>query len=413
MVSARETRRLDGLPLRELLARGHFRLVILAVILAAVTLTISGVVLIRSHSAANAALTARTVSYAVEPAVLFGDREAVQETIETIGNAGTAGQIAVIDEAGDVLASWEHEHDGLAGSFERALGQVLRGRAEVVPVASDGREIGAVIVRGSLADTLGYATTGFIIGLCCLGLTIIATRVLARRLEEAVVAPLEHVGEIAHAVRADRSFGRRVSVSGIAEIDRLARDFNALLAELQSWHQALLSENVELARRAEHDALTGLAGRRRFERESEQVIRRAREEGMSFAVLYLDCDEFKDINDTYGHDVGDMVLCAIADRLQNAVGERGHVYRFGGDEFAVVLHETGEEEEVERVCEAIRARMAEPFTLALRRERQLSISVGCAIYPRDGDGWRELLRLADQRMYREKRNAHKALAESN
>ncbi|WP_338445767.1 diguanylate cyclase [Pelagerythrobacter marensis] len=393
-----------SLPLRQMLARGHFRLVILAVLLAAVTLTVSGVVLIRSHAAANAALTARTVSYAVEPAVLFGDTEAIDEAIETVGKTGGADRIAVIDAQGNPLAVWETDHDGLTGSIEALASGALRGPAEVVPVTSGGRRIGSVIVRSSLADMLRYATTGFVIALCCLGLTIIATRVLARRLEEAVVVPLEHVGEIAHAVRADRTFGRRVTVSGIAEIDRLARDFNALLAELQSWHEALLSENVELARRAEHDALTGLAGRRRFERDSEKIIERARCDGTSFAVLYLDCNDFKEVNDDFGHDVGDMVLCAIADRLQNSVGDCGHVYRFGGDEFAVVLPQTGEDTFVDGICESIRKAMAEPFTLALRKERQLSVSLGRAVYPRDGESWRELLRVADRRMYQEKRN---------
>ncbi|AKM06847.1 diguanylate cyclase domain-containing protein [Pelagerythrobacter marensis] len=403
-MSAADRAPTEGLPLRKMLARGHFRLVILAVLLAAVTLTVSGVMLIRSHSAANAVLTARTVSYAVEPAVLFDDAGAISDAIETIGNIGGADRIVVTDARGNPLADWETDHDGLTGSVEALVSGALRGPAVVVPVASGGREIGSVTVHGSLADMLHYATTGFIIALCCLGLTIIATRVLARRLEEAVVAPLEHVGEIAHAVRADRTFGRRVTVSGIAEIDRFARDFNALLAELQSWHEALLSENVELARRAEHDALTGLAGRRRFERDSRHIIERARSEGTSFAVLYLDCNDFKAINDDFGHDVGDMVLCAIADRLQNSVGDCGHIYRFGGDEFAVVLPQTGEETFVSDICDSIRDAMAEPFTLALRKERQLSVSLGRAVYPRDGDNWRELLRVADKRMYQEKKN---------
>ena len=400
---AQENRSAATFSLRGMLARGHLRLVIFAVLLAAASITLSGLFLLRGYAATNFALTARTISYTVEPAVLFENRAAIGDAISSVGEVGNIARIVVKDADGKTLGQWQEPRSGMLAQVERATARLIWPGPQTAPVRYNDQTIGTVSVEGSAAVLLRYALSGLVIALCCLGLTVVAMRMLARRLQEDVVSPLENLAEVAHAVRVDRAFSRRVRISGIAEIDQLSRDFNALLAELQGWHSTLVSKNLELAHRAEHDPLTGLGNRERFERTVEDVMVRSSQSGARFALLYVDCDDFKHINDTYGHDVGDMVLCALADRLQQSVRTRDRVFRLGGDEFAILLEGVSDDDAVAVIRQRIEECMAEPFTIALRRERQISVSIGCAIFPDDGGAWRELLRMADRRMYEEKR----------
>ncbi|WP_324260538.1 GGDEF domain-containing protein [Altererythrobacter sp. H2] len=232
---------------------------------------------------------------------------------------------------------------------------------------------------------------------------MLATRILARRLEESIAAPLERVALIAHEVRNERRFSRRLEQSGVVEIDRFAGDFNALLEELESWYDSLASENAELAIRADHDPLTGLGNRARFERMLEAALKIAQLSGRQVALLYLDCNDFKAINDSHGHDVGDAVICTIAERLRRSIREKDRVFRLGGDEFAIVLDNLVSTEAISRVTARVRAMMEEPVSIALQVERTLQLSIGVATYPLDGTTPRALVRAADKRMYQEKR----------
>lgn len=165
----------------------------------------------------------------------------------------------------------------------------------------------------------------------------------------------------------------------------------------------MTSENAELSRRADHDPLTGLGNRARFERMLEAAIKVASKSGRQVALIYLDCNGFKEINDAHGHDVGDAVICTIAERLRRSIRDRDRVFRLGGDEFAIVLDNLATPDAADRVAKRIRANMQEPVNVALQTERVLALSMGVAVYPQDGDTPRVLVRVADQRMYREKR----------
>lgn len=389
--------------LRDILSRGHLRLVLLAVILAAVSLTVSGGVLLRGYANSNVELTARNVSYAVEPAMLFGDRDAVAEIVASLGDGEHIRAIEVTDSQDQLVGRWAREGEGFFYDVEALFGDVMTGRPQTVDVEFDGETIGTVTVYGSSRAMLRYGLSAFIIALACLALTVLATRILARRLEQEVLSPIEHVSELAHEVRTQRAFDRRVETYGVTEIDQLGADFNALLSQLQSWHETLTTENVELTHRVEHDPLTGLGNRERFRRMLETAIEDAERDNESVAVLYIDIDNFKEINDSYGHDVGDAAICAVADHLQRSTSKKGTVFRLGGDEFAMLLTGAPTPDVIERVITRIRGNLSTPFNVALSQEHELSVSIGVASYPDDGESARKLLRAADRRMYDVKR----------
>lgn len=400
--------------LRHILGRVHLRLILFAVALAAVSLLFSGIMVIRGYAQRNLELIAHTVAYTVEPAVVFGDVHAIRQGVDSVvGDAGV-DRVEVRDPAGKLLVRWNHPSAGLRNWAEQTANRVLWPKPSTVMATASGRPIAEVRVYGNSRGILSYAVSGAIIALACLAMTVVATRILARRLQQDVIAPLDHVAAVAHSVRSDRAFEKRVPSSGIAEIDQFSHDFNALLAELQGWHAGLTSENAELARRATHDPLTGLGNRVLFEQTLGDAIAASVRSGTSFAVLYLDADQFKQINDKHGHAAGDAALIALGERLRLCIRHVDHAFRLGGDEFAVVLAPFVDRRHVDGVLARIENVMSQPFRLPDGVESSTTLSVGVAVYPDDGISPQDLLRRADAEMYQQKlirrKNANKGVS---
>jgi diguanylate cyclase (GGDEF)-like protein/PAS domain S-box-containing protein len=149
---------------------------------------------------------------------------------------------------------------------------------------------------------------------------------------------------------------------------------------------------------ATHDALTGLPNRRLFQDRLERALAYARREGQAVAVLYLDLDGFKAVNDEKGHDVGDALLQAVAQRLDATVRREDTVARLGGDEFGVVLMSVRQPEDALDVGRKLRAALQEPLDVN-GTPVPLGASVGVAVYPSDGVTADALMRAADGAMY--------------
>ncbi len=154
---------------------------------------------------------------------------------------------------------------------------------------------------------------------------------------------------------------------------------------------------------AQHDALTDLPNRALFSDRLQQALAVAKRDQSQFAVLYLDLDKFKPINDSLGHDVGDLLLKEVAQRMQACVRESDTVARIGGDEFVVLLRNVEEPADAMRVAEKIRFALNQPFDIA-GRSLSISSSSGIAIYPDHGSNEIELSKNADMAMYAAKQS---------
>ncbi len=159
----------------------------------------------------------------------------------------------------------------------------------------------------------------------------------------------------------------------------------------------------ELGYRALHDALTGLANRALLEQEIEAALESGSETGQGFVVVYIDVDDFKAVNDKYGHDAGDHYLRALAAALRGAVRLSDSVARVGGDEFVILLLGVRVQEAFETVAVKIRTLFPIPFAPA-GRQVDVAVSIGFSCYPEDGNTIGGLLRHADLAMYRDKSN---------
>ncbi len=152
---------------------------------------------------------------------------------------------------------------------------------------------------------------------------------------------------------------------------------------------------------AHHDELTGLPNRSMFNQQLTRALAQARRHAKPLAVLFIDLDRFKNINDTLGHEAGDRVLKEVADRLRGCLRDSDTVGRLGGDEFVVLIEELPQSEQVVAVAQKILAAVAKPFILQTQ-EFHITASIGISTYPDDSEDMQSLLKNADISMYRVK-----------
>jgi diguanylate cyclase (GGDEF)-like protein len=204
----------------------------------------------------------------------------------------------------------------------------------------------------------------------------------------------------------------RAPRGGSAEIDELAESFNTMADRIAGGEAELRAQQAELERHvaertqqlhhlAHHDPLTQLPNRRQLAGRLAGALTRARQTGRRVALLFVDMDNFKSLNDTLGHNFGDRVLQGIAERLQAAAGPNSLVARLGGDEFTLLIEELRSVEEVERRAGELVATLQQPMTIE-GRALATSASVGASLFPDHADDAEGLLRAADVALFRAK-----------
>jgi diguanylate cyclase len=394
--------------LERVLRRTYVRLAFSAVSLAAVCLVLVSWTVLRAYANDNLMLLARSIAYTVEAAVVFNDAPAAEDAIAQIAGNEDVAEVRVVDSHGATFAFWERTGDGpLSRSVHRIADLALPGGA-IVPVMHNGKVLAKIRVRGR-----GHQFAIFLVGgiggvLACLLIILGAGTFIARQMHRDIVEPLRALAEVAHAVRRDRAFDRRVAPTPIMELQELGNDFNALLDEFEGWQHSLREQNATLSHRANHDPLTGLPNRTHFEARLEQTIHDAHALETAVGVLYIDSDRFKEINDTLGHDAGDAVLVTIASRLRETLRKGDLVARLGGDEFAALLPDLDDENDAIGIAQALSESMLEPITLPGGHQVTTSVSIGIAMFPSHAHDVAGLLRTADTAMYEAKRTGERA-----
>ena len=154
----------------------------------------------------------------------------------------------------------------------------------------------------------------------------------------------------------------------------------------------------QLKYNALHDSLTTLPNRRLFEDRLDQTIRTTQRSGGQAALLYIDLDGFKPVNDLYGHAAGDMVLRDVALRIQSCIRTSDTAARIGGDEFVVILQDVAGREDARRVSQKIVDAIHQPFMVS-DKECRVGVSIGISLFPDDGNDPKILMKIADQAMY--------------
>ncbi|MFC4068802.1 putative bifunctional diguanylate cyclase/phosphodiesterase [Actinoplanes subglobosus] len=206
---------------------------------------------------------------------------------------------------------------------------------------------------------------------------------------------------IAVPVRLGEQTGVLLVTGCMADTPAFTDDHHRLLQAMASHAGAALSE-VRLLERlrhtAAHDPLTGLPNRQRYLADLQEATDAAVATGGTVGVLLLDLDRFKDVNDGLGHDTGDDLLRQIGRRLEERYGRRGTVSRFGGDEFALIIRDGGDQEVIAALAEDVRRTVELPAPVG-DLELDVQVSIGVCVAPEHGDDADLLLRRADLAMY--------------
>jgi len=176
------------------------------------------------------------------------------------------------------------------------------------------------------------------------------------------------------------------------QIAERTRDLERVIAQLRARQEQLEAQ-------LNHDNLTGLANRKLLNDRFECALRRARRSGESFALLMIDLNDFKSVNDTHGHAAGDRVLVTVAQRLQSTLRTCDTAARMGGDEFVVLVESIHAAQEVFDIVRKLAHALEQPICLDSGVEVTVRASVGQALYPDDGLNINQILHVADQAMY--------------
>ena len=190
------------------------------------------------------------------------------------------------------------------------------------------------------------------------------------------------------------------------EIGVVARCFDGMRVEIRSQMNSLHAKQQQLTHLAGHDTLTGLPNRMRFMEQLDAAILQASASGEKLAVIFVDLDGFKQINDRLGHSAGDRTLVVVAQRLRAALRETDIVARLGGDEFIVLMDAVSSTQELHDVAGRVQAAMDEPIVLGAHR-MTVGASMGISEFPTDGGDAEDLLCKADAAMYAAKMSQHR------
>lgn len=400
--------------LRTTLRRAHLSVTLIAVSVVGIILTVMGLAALRAYSDHNLKLIARSMLYTVEASAVFHDAVAAHEALNLIASTEDVGAAIVFDANGQVLAQWHRHPDSNFPRLRQQFDRFFTPEPILTPILHQRRTVGYLLVTGHAGSMLTFLLQGVAGVLACLFVSGTLARSISRRTLADIVQPLHNLARVAHSVRIDRAFDVRMPPAEIAELHALGDNFNGLLDELEAWQSQMQRENESLAHKAAHDSLTGLPNRAHFEDQLNRAIHDASVLNRRVAVMFLDNDRFKDINDRLGHAAGDTVLVNVATRVRSQLREGDLVARLGGDEFAIMLSPLRDVEDAQRIADDILIGMRAPIRLPNGEDIIGSLSIGIAVFPDHAQDAPALFDAADVAMYQAKRQggATQAMSQS-
>lgn len=201
-------------------------------------------------------------------------------------------------------------------------------------------------------------------------------------------------GEVWNRRKSGEVYAEMLTISAVRDAAHVVQNYVALFTDITSMKE----HQHQLEHIAHYDALTHLPNRILLADRLQQAIAQSVRRNLSLAVVFLDLDGFKAVNDTHGHQVGDELLITVSQRMKTALREGDTLARIGGDEFLAVLVDLERSQDCEPVLDRMLQAAAEPVVIG-EAELHVSASIGVAIYPQDADDAEQLLRHADQAMY--------------
>jgi diguanylate cyclase (GGDEF)-like protein len=350
---------------------------------------------------------AQDLSRNCSAALIFKDVAAADEILASLKSKPQVRSGMVFDRAGREFSAYRKKNAGdkiyRPSPVVLEKGFVFRdGELEIAQPIDHGEEhLGILYICAGLSDIHRVLAQYIFLGGMCLAGALLFAWFLAARLQRVVSLPIEHLAAAMRAVSENRDYSQRVRMERGDELGVLVENFNDMLGQIESRDQELRKKQQRLNYLAHHDPLTDLPNRLLFNDRLTKALDHARRSKSRLALLFLDLDRFKNINDSLGHKVGDEVLRAVAGRLSQVVVSCNTLARLGGDEFVVILEQIPDYQTVSEEAENILKMLMHPVKVG-RQELFVSGSIGISIFPEDGESVESLMQCADVAMYQAK-----------
>lgn len=347
-------------------------------------------------------------------ALLFGDTQAASEVLSSLKSFPATQYAMLLDKDNNLFASYQRDPEKRLPDYQELQNKLDSSTYLTVhhPVRMDNEVIGYVIMESD-SDALSDQRGNYLLILALVFIVSLSVSFFLHwRLQAFLAAPMNKLVELVGYVARNRRYNRRVRLKGSDELGTLITGVNSMLDTIEEHEKQLHahSERLEslvalrteqLFNRANYDALTQLPNRHLLVDRLNHGIDNASRENSQMALMFLDLDRFKYINDNLGHAVGDDLLVQVAEKLSSVVRKADSVCRWGGDEFIILLEHLHSKEDIIPLAEQIIFTLSEPIELS-GNQLHISTSIGIARFPDDGTDASTLLRHADVAMYRAK-----------
>lgn len=388
--------------LQSLFRRSQFIVFAITFLICTLTFTSISIFTVKSYAKQNLELISRTVSERVQPALVFQDQGTLSAIINEYTQEHSVRLIEVNAPNGKKIAESIKTIEQYS-TLQNLFDQLFFKEPIKVTVKHHDQDVGEVLLYGSSKDI-----TLFIIKILCALLLGMLFMLFA--LWWSISATYQHIMrsispiiQIAQLVSNQKAYNLRFPKNNIKEFDHLNSVFNQLLGEIQSWHTHLQTENSQLSYQVQHDDLTQLPNRNYF----YQVLCDAYDNESTrnqTALIFIDNNNFKSINDKYGHLVGDEVLKEMATRLKQSTRQNDFIARLSGDEFAIILKSIHQPDNLISIAENLIKCCDEPL-IYKGQEVHFSFSLGIAI-AKEAQSPEDFISHADQAMYKAKTLKH-------
>lgn len=337
------------------------------------------------------------------PTVLFGDFDSADALSKAV--PPHIEYVIVLDRAGKKFISFPHHAEIRADVKVSAFEQYFSEIHMSYPLKVNDQPVGMIQMGASLGRIYHQLTQFLLFTFFSLLVSTGVGIVMLRKLQPHLLSPIVGLTKSMRLISNTDNYSLRFHLNNKDELGELAAGFNSMLKKIQS-NQVKL--DAELVRRKEaedrlqqlafYDSVTHLPNRHFFKERLESVVVSTLRHHSSCSVMLIDLDDFKNVNDTLGHHVGDELLLAVSDRINKALRGSDVLCRIGGDEFAMILENTQDITQVTFIAERVIGLLTQPFMLH-GKEVFIGASIGISFCPADTTDIPTLLRNADNAMY--------------
>lgn len=347
---------------------------------------------------------ARVLAQNVRAPLSFEDPAAARRVLEGLGAVPEVRWAALLDAQSEVFASY-----AVKAGVLPAMPDIRRLAAEATEdvntgslvytaekVQVDGSVVGQLVLCTDAAPAFSAMLTQAALVLAGAAFIGLLASAAAVKVQDGMVLPIARLADVMHEVSRSHAYTTRVETDRRDEVGGLYDGFNLLLGELEARDVVLNRQQARLFTLAHMDAVTGLSNRHHFRLLLDEALAQVSQH--PFAILCLDLDRFKMVNDALGHDVGDLLLKMVGQRLTSVARQVDLVARLGGDEFAMIVRDVSDPLEVRSLADRVLATLCASVDIE-GLTVPMGVSVGVAMAPRDGDQPDLLLKNADLALY--------------